>query len=482
VFEQHLAPVEVVTPEGMDALERGWRRLVSELGIQFQHEGVLERFRAAGQTVEGDVVKLVPDWVLEHIGKAPDAFTLLARGAGRDIAFAPGRTAFCACQSAPFVREGGVRRNASWDDFRRLVRLTQVIDELDTPGYPICEPADLDPLTRHLDLQATLWTETDKPFAAAQFDPVGCTDSVAMARIALGEARMAEGPALFGVINVNSPLRYDGRMLDSLLVLAEARQIVVVTPFILMGAMGPVSVPAALAQQTAEALAGIALVQLVSPGCPVIMGSFVSHSNMQSGSPGFGGPESAAGLFASGQVARRYGLLWRAGGGGLTSSQVADAQGAFEAANTVLPALLAGANFMLHTAGWLDSGLVAGYEKFLLDVEALRILQRELVPLVIDEETLAFDAHAEIGHGGYFFGAAHTLERFRECFYRPMVFSTETHDRWHAGGERDASARAGAYWPTLIEDYAPPPLDDAVAAELAEYVERRRAELEREAS
>jgi trimethylamine--corrinoid protein Co-methyltransferase len=478
MFERRLAPLELLSEQSLIALERGWQRLVSEIGIQFQHEGVCELFRAAGQRVEGDVVKLDPEWVLAQARLAPASFTLRARNPARSLDLGPDRMAFCACQSAPFVREDGVRRNATLQDFRNLVRLTHVIDELDTPGYPICEPADLDVETRHLDLQLTLATETDKPFAAAQFDPVGCTDSVAMAAILHGGLEaITEQPALFGVINANSPLRFDERMLDSLLVLARARQAVVVTPFILMGAMGPVSVAASLAQQTAESLAGIALVQLVSPGCPTIMGSFVSHSNMQSGSPGFGGPESAIGLLASGQIARRYGLLWRSGGGGLTSSQLPDAQGAFEALNTMLPAFLAGANLVMHTAGWLDSGLVACYEKFMLDIEALRILQRELVPLEIDDETLAFGAHEEVGHGGYFFGAAHTLERFRECFYRPMIFTTDGHDRWKKNGALDAAARANGKWRDLIADHVPPPLDDGVREELDEYVARRRPEL-----
>jgi trimethylamine---corrinoid protein Co-methyltransferase len=478
VFERRLAPVELLSEQSLLALERGWMRLVSEIGVQFQHEGVCDLFRVAGQQVDEDVVKFDPEWVLEQVRKAPGSFTLRARNAEKNLDFGLDRMAFCACQSAPFVREDGIRRNAMHEDFRNLVRLTQVIDELDTPGYPICEPADLDVETRHLDLQLTLATETDKPFAAAQFDPIGCSDSIAMAAIVHGGLdAIAAQPALFGVINANSPLRFDGRMLDSLLVLARARQAVVVTPFILMGAMGPVSVAASLAQQTAESLTGIALAQLVSPGCPAIMGSFVSHSNMQSGSPGFGGPESAIGLLASGQIARRYGLLWRSGGGGLTSSQLPDAQGAFEALNTMLPAFLAGANLVMHTAGWLDSGLVACYEKFLLDIEALRILQRELVPLEIDDESLAFGAHEEIGHGGYFFGAQHTLERFRECFYRPMIFTTDGHDRWKNNGALDAAARANGKWRELIADYEAPPLDDAVRDELHEYVARRRPEL-----
>jgi trimethylamine--corrinoid protein Co-methyltransferase len=211
------------------------------------------------------------------------------------------------------------------------------------------------------------------------------------------------------------------------------------------------------------------------------MGSFVSHSNMQSGSPGFGGPESALGLLASGQIARRYGVLWRSGGGGLTTSQVPDAQAAFEAANTMLPALLAGANLVIHTAGWLDAGLVASPEKFLLDVEALRILQRELVPLEIDDESLAFGAHEEIGHGGYFFGAAHTLERFRSCFYRPEVFTTDNWDRWQRGGGVDAGGRAGALWQTVLDGYRQPPLDDGVHEALREHVARRSQEIEADA-
>ena len=225
MFERRLAPVEILSESSLIALERGWQRLVSEIGIQFQHEGVLERFRAAGQRVEDDVVRFDPEWVLEQVRKAPSSFDA-AGHAARSLRFAPERMAFCACQSAPFVREAGVRRNATVDDFRNFVRLTQVIDELDTPGYPICEPADLDVETRHLDLQLLLATETDKPYAAAQFDPVGCSDSIAMSAIVHGGLDvLRESPALFGVINANSPLRFDGRMLDSLLVLAEARQV-----------------------------------------------------------------------------------------------------------------------------------------------------------------------------------------------------------------------------------------------------------------
>jgi trimethylamine--corrinoid protein Co-methyltransferase len=353
-----------------------------------------------------------------------------------------------------------------------------MIDELDTPGYPICEAGDLPIDSRHLQMLLCLYTDTDKPLGTAQFNPVGAGDSLAMAELAFGRDALERAPHMFGIANANSPLRFDERMIGSLMLLAAANQIVVVTPFILMGAMGPVSIPAALAQQIAEQLAGICLAQLVRPGAPVIMGSFISHTDMQSGSPGFGGPEAAIGLFASGQIARRFGLPWRAGGGSLTSSQSVDAQAAFEGLNTMLPAFLAGANLLLHTCGWLESGLVASYEKFVLDIEIVRILQAEFSPLEFKREQLVPDAFGEAGHGGHFFGTTHTLENFRDCFYRPLLFSTENYDRWVSRGGKDAAERARDKLAVLEASYEPPPpLDDDVHGRLAEYVVKRQKEL-----
>jgi trimethylamine--corrinoid protein Co-methyltransferase len=248
------------------------------------------------------------------------------------------------------------------------------------------------------------------------------------------------------------------------------------TPFLLMGAMSPVSIPATLVQQIAEALTGIALTQLVQPGCPVVFGSFLSNTDMQSGSPSFGTPESAIGLLCTGQIARRFGLPFRSGGG-LTASQTPDAQSAYEALMTLLPTFLAGTNFVMHSAGWLEGGLVSGYEKFIIDIELLRMLRHEFTPLEIDEASLAFGAHQEVGSGGHFLGAAHTLERFRECFYRPLLSSTENFDRWSRNGGLDAAARAEKIWRDTLDRYEEPPLDDAVRAELQEFVTRRRAEL-----
>ncbi len=236
-----------------------------------------------------------------------------------------------------------------------------------------------------------------------------------------------------------------------------------------MGAMSPVTIPAALAQQLAEALSGIALAQLIRPGCPVIFGSFLSNIDMQSGSPSFGTPESALGLLCTGQLARHYGLPFRTGGG-LNSSQTADAQSAYEALMTLLPTFLAGTNFVMHAAGWLEGGLVSCYEKFIIDIELLRELRVEFTPLEITEESLAFGAHEEVGHGGHFLGAAHTMERFRDCFYPPLLSSTANFERWLKLGGKDRSARAGRIWRKKVDEFTPPPLDDAIRAELDDFV------------
>ncbi len=291
-----------------------------------------------------------------------------------------------------------------------------------------------------------------------------------------GREQIEQAPVSISLINVNSPLRYDDRMLSAMFEYVKANQAVVITPFLLMGAMSPVSLPATLVQQMAEALAGIALAQLIRPGCPVVFGSFLSNTDMQSGSPSFGTPESGIGVLCTGQIARHFNLPWR-GGGALNSSTVVDAQAAYESLMTFLPTFLAGANFVMHSAGWLEGGLVSCYEKFIVDIELLRELRYEFTPIEFDEASLAWGAHTEVGPGGHFLGAAHTLERFRECFYRPMLSSTDNFDRWTRRGARDTTARASEIWREKLEAYEAPPLDDAIRAELKEFVDRRRVEL-----
>jgi trimethylamine---corrinoid protein Co-methyltransferase len=363
------------------------------------------------------------------------------------------------------------------DDFRRFTKLAQSYAVLDSAGGVICEPNDTPLDSRHLDMTFALQTLTDKIYMGNVVSGVNAQDTIAMGEILFGGREAIEQtPVSISLVNCNSPLRWDDRMLDALFEYAEANQAVVLTPFILMGAMSPVTIPAALVQQIAEALSGIALAQLIRPGCPVIFGSFLSNIDMQSGSPTFGTPESGIGLLCTGQIARRFGLPFRTGGG-LTSSQVPDAQAGYEALMTLLPTFLAGTNWVMHSAGWLEGGLVAGYEKFVLDVELVQMLQAEFTPLEIDEGSLAFDAHTEVGHGGHFLGAMHTMERFRTCFYRPLLSSSENYERWMRNGGNDAAARATKIYQDKLEAYEQPPLDEAIRQEMEEFVNRRRKEL-----
>jgi trimethylamine--corrinoid protein Co-methyltransferase len=477
MFRNRMPRYEVLSEDAMAALDGGWRRLMTEVGVEFQDDRALDLFRAAGQKVEDATVFLDPEFVLEQVAKAPAEFDLHARNPEHDLHIGGDSMAFGAVYGPPFVREGAVRRDATMEDFRNFARLAQGFSVLDSAGGIVCEPNDTPLDSRHLDMTLALQTLTDKVYMGNVVSRTNAADTLAMTSILFGSREAVEArPATISLINCNSPLRWDSRMLEAQFEYSAANQPVVLTPFILMGAMSPVTVPAALVQQITEALSGIALSQLIRPGAPVVFGSFLSTIDMQSGSPTFGTPESGLGLLCTGQIARRFGLPFRSGGA-LTSSQVVDAQAGYEALMTLLPTFLAGANWVMHSAGWLEGGLVACYEKFVVDVELVQTLQHEFTPLEIDEASMAFDAHVEVGHGGHFLGAMHTLERFRTCFYRPLLSSSENYERWLRGGGRDTAARAAETWRARLEEYEAPPLDDAVRQELQEYVVRRRAEL-----
>ena len=466
---------EPLSDDALATLDSGVDRLAAEVGVQFDHPRALELFREAGQTVEGETVLFDPEFLRAQAAHAPETFSIRARNPERDLEIGGDHMVFCPVQGPPFVRVGDDRRDGTMADLEQLLMLVQMTPALDTPGRNMLEPNDVPLDSRHL-LRALAATRlTDRVWSGEPSSQAAAEDCIRIAEIVHGG--LVGDPVIFANVNVNSPLRYDVRMLEGLLAYAEAGQALIVTPFLLMGAMAPVSVPAALVQQTVEVLAGVALAQLVRPGTPCIMGSFLSSTDMQSGSPAFGGPESAVGLYASGQVARRLGLPWRSGGGTLTASQSVDYQAGYESFNTLIAAFLAGTNVCWQSAGWLEGGLVTSFEKFAADCEILDLLQRQFAPLEVDEASLAFDAHVEVGHGGHFFGAQHTLERFRECFWRPTVASTENFERWKKNGSLDHAARASRRWRELLEQYERPPLDEAVEEELVEFVERRAAEV-----
>jgi len=477
MFVNKMARYELLSPDAIEVLDRGWRRIVSEIGVQFVKPEAVELFAKSGQKIDGQTVWLDPDFVMEQVARAPHEFDVQARNPKNNVHVGGDHMIFSGVYGPPFVRSGAERHDATMEDFRKLSMLAQSFPELDSAGGVICEPNDAPLDSRHLDMIFALQTLTDKFYMGNVVSGVNARDTIKMTEILLGGRETIEKtPATISLINCNSPLRWDDRMLDAQFEYSLANQPVVLTPFLLMGAMSPVTIPAALVQQLAEALSGIALSQLIRPGCPVIFGSFLSNIDMQSGSPCFGTPESAIGLLCTGQLARHFGLPFRTGGG-LTSSQMPDAQAAYEALMTMLPTFLAGTNMVMHSAGWLESGLVSCYEKLIIDVELLRMLRVEFTPLEIDEAALAFDAHLEVGHGGHFLGAEHTMTRFRDCFYRPMLSSSKNFERWAREGSLDAAARAGQICQKTLDEYEAPPLDSAIRAELEEYVIRRRAEL-----
>ncbi|MGI9117824.1 MAG: trimethylamine methyltransferase family protein [Gaiellales bacterium] len=469
---------EPLSAEALATIHAGWQRLGREVGVQFDNPDALELFRAAGQTVDDDgTVRFDPDFQLAQAPIAPAEFAMRARNPERDLRIGGDRMVFCAVQGPPFVRIGDERRDGTYADFEDLLRLVQMDPNLDTPGRNVLEPNDLPLDSRHLMRALAMIRLTDRVWAGEPSSGEAAADCLRMAEIVHGADVLAgPDPVLFANCNVNSPLRFDARMLDGILGYGAAGQAIIITPFLLMGAMAPVSTPAALVQQTLEALAGVALVQLVRPGTPCVMGSFLSSTDMKSGSPAFGGPESAFGLYASGQIARDLGLPWRSGGGTLTSSPLPDYQAGYEAMNTLLSAFLAGANVCWQSAGWMEGGLVTCFEKFAADCEILDLLCHQFRTVELTEADLAFDAHVEAGHGGHFFGTQHTLERFRDCFWRPTIATTENNDRWTRNGQLDHAARAGRRWREQLEAYEQPPIDAAVEAELVEFVQRRVAE------
>lgn len=477
MFVNRMPRYEILSEASMATLDSGWRRIVSEIGVEFMKPEALDLFKAAGQEVDGDNVKFDPDWLLAQAAKAPRQFDIQARNHANDVHIGGDHMVFSSVYGPPFVRAGDVRREGTLEDYRNFAKLAQSFEAMDSVGGVVAEPNDAPLDSRHLDMLYATMTLTDKIFMGNVVSGVNARDTIAMCEILLGGREAIEQtPACISLINCNSPLRWDDRMLDAQFEYSAANQPVVLTPFLLMGAMSPVTIPSALAQQMAEALTGIALSQLIRPGAPVVFGSFLSNIDMQSGSPQFGTPESAMGLLCTGQIARHLGLPFRSGGG-LNSSQVPDAQAGYESLMTMLPTFLAGANFVMHTAGWLEGGLVSCFEKYVMDVQVLEQLQKEFTPIEFNEAEMAFDAHEEVGHGGHFLGAMHTMERFRTCFYRPFLSSSENFERWTRNGSKDTAARATEIYQQKLADYEQPPIDETIQKELEDYVLRRRSEL-----
>jgi trimethylamine--corrinoid protein Co-methyltransferase len=473
-------PVEILSADQVEAVHVASLRILDEIGLEVLGDRALDAMAAAGAAVDRAtrMVRMEPGLVESLVALAPHEFSLHARNPDRDVVFGGNNLVFCAVGGPAFVSDlDRGRRPGNFADFVDYVRLIGALDVLHQEGGGPLEPTDLPVQTRHLDQYRTFAVELDKTWHCLGTGATMVDDALEVATLIRGVDRdvLAREPSLITIINTNSPLRLDGPMSDGLIEMALHGQPVVATPFTLAGAMSPVSLAGAIAQQNAEALFMVALAQIVRPGAPMVYGAFTSNVDMRTGSPAFGTPESVKSQFASGQMARRYGLPWRSSNA--TASNVVDAQAAYEAEMAVWGAVMAGVNLLYQGAGWLEGGLTASYEKLIVDAEILQMIAEVLQPLVVDEGSLGFDAMVDVGPGGHFFGTAHTLERFEHAFYEPMVSDWRNFETWQADGSHTATERANDIWKRLLAEAVSPPLDPSILEALDAFVARRKREI-----
>jgi len=472
-----LQPVELVSEEGLGLLERNAEIILQEVGIEIRdYPSAVARFAGAGADVDGDRVRFPPGLCRQLVSTAPATYTQHARNPARSVEVGGMATVFAPNYGSPFVHDlDAGRRYATLADFENFVRLAYLHPHLHHSGGTVCEPVDVPVSKRHLDMVLAHLRLSDKPFMGSVTAGERAADSVEMARIAFG-GDLADRTVTTSLINASSPLVWDATMLAAAEVYAAANQATIITPFILAGAMAPSTSAGVVAQTLAEALAGMAFVQLVRPGAPVIFGSFASSMSMQTGAPTFGTPEPALVLYTVAALARRLGVPFRSGGS-LTASKLPDAQAAYESAATLIPTLMAGTNFVLHAAGWLEGGLAIGYEKFVLDADQLGMMATFAAGLDLSDNGQALDAIREHRPGEHFLGTAHTLANFETAFYRSETADNSSFEQWVEDGSLDAAQRANRQWKERLAAYEPPPIDDAVDEELREFVTRRKAEL-----
>jgi trimethylamine--corrinoid protein Co-methyltransferase len=471
-----MTPFEVLSDEGIELIERNADEILAKVGIEFRDPQALVTLEAGGADVEGERVRF-PDGLARTLvqATAPREFVQHARNPAHDVRIGGMHTVFAPAYGSPFVRDlDQGRRYGTIEDFRNFVKLAYLSPYLHHSGGTVCEPVDLPVNKRHYEMVYAHMRYSDKPFMGSVTHPQRAQDTVDMARILFGAQYLEDHAVLLSLINANSPLVWDGTMLGAARAYAEANQALLMTPFILAGAMSPATVAGAAAQTLAEAMAGMAYVQLVRPGVPVVFGSFASSMSMQSGAPTFGTPEPALVLYILAACARRLGVPFRSGGA-LCASKIPDAQAAYESANTMQPTLLGGVNFVLHTAGWLEGGLTMGYEKFVLDNDQAGMWHEFVKGVDLSPNGQALDAILDNGPGQHFLGHAHTLANFETAFYRSPVADNNSFEQWELEGSKDATERANALWKRMLAEYEPPPIDEAKDEELREWIDRARA-------
>jgi trimethylamine--corrinoid protein Co-methyltransferase len=468
---------ELLTPEGIEIIHQESMTILEEIGIEFRHEPALKLWREAGADIQGQRVRFPRGLVLEKMKTAPAQYMQQARNPERNVVIGGRNTVFAPTYGSPFVRDfENRRRYGTLEDLQNFIKLAYLTPNLHHSGGVICEPVDVPVPKRHLDIVYSHIKYSDKPFMGIVTAPERAEDTVKLAQILFGEKAVGEKTALTSVVNCNSPMVWDATMLSALEVYARHNQAVLVTPFIMAGAMAPASTAGAIAQLNAEVLAGIAYAQMVRPGAPMVYGVFATTVSMQSGAPMMGTPEPAQMIYAATQLARKYRVPVRAGGM-LTGSKIADAQAAYESLGSMIPTLMGGTNFVLHSAGWLEAGLAAGYGKFMLDADQIAMLQSFAAGLNLSEENRALDAIREVGPGGHYLGCAHTQRNFKTAFYTSQIADNNSFEQWEAEGAKDANARATEAAKRLLAQYEPPLLDPAIDEALRDFIARRKAAL-----
>ena len=480
-IKRNIPVFEILNEEGLSLIEHNADTILEEIGIDFRDDAeALQLWRDAGADVQGERVRFPRGMCRKLVqDTAPAIFTQHARNAERSVVIGGNNTVMVPAYGPPFVHDlDKGRRYATINDFENFVKLAYMSKSLHHSGGTVCEPVDLPVNKRHFDMVYAHMRYSDKPFMGSVTAPERAQDTVEMAKILFGDDFIdpetgVEKTVIVSLINANSPMTFDDTMLGAAKVYARANQGCIISPFILAGAMSPVTVAGTAAQILAEALAGMAFVQLVRPGAPVVFGTFASSISMQSGAPTFGSPEPTQVMYIAASLARRLGVPFRSGGG-LCASKLPDAQAAYEAANTLHSAAMAGVNFMLHTAGWLEGGLAMGYEKFIMDADQASMLAVLLQGIDLSDNGQALDALREVGPGNHFLGCSHTQANFQSAFWRSEIADNNSFEQWESEGSLDAAQRANGRWKSALAEYSAPSIDVAIDEALLEYIKVRK--------
>lgn len=477
-IERNIPSLDILSEEALEIIEYNAETVLEEIGVNFaDNPKALALWKEAGADIQGERVRIPRGLARQLCKTAPSRFTQYARNPERNVEIGGKSLVLAPVYGPPFVwdiHEG--RRYATMADFEKFVKLGYMSKWLHHSGGTVCEPTDVPVNKRHFDMLYAHMSLSDKPFMGSVTEPSRARDSIEMCKILFGAEFVDQNAVMTSLININSPLTFDATMMGALEEYAAAGQACIVSPFIVGGAMAPVSVTGTLTQVLAEVLAGVAYSQLIRKGAPVIFGAFVASIDMNSGAPTFGTPEASQITYGAGQLARRLGLPYRSAGS-FNGSKLPDAQAAYETANSLNAGLLGGVNFMLHACGWLEGGLSASPEKFVMDADQLGVLHKLAAGVSFDENAQALDAIREVGPGGHFLGCDHTQNNFKEAFWKSDLLDYKPFETWADEGSRDTIALAAARVDKMLGDYVQPPLDPEIDGRLKDYIAQRKSEM-----